>query len=93
MVAEKMIQKSSQLDAVASSVIQPDLDEAMQAQRRLMHFYEYSTIAQKFQGVSAPYCIRALENFIAIGSSDGSVRLFNTKDESELKTIQAKDVK
>lgn len=43
------------------------------------------------QGV--PYCIAALEDFIAIGSSDGSVRLFDAHTESELKIITTKEVK
>jgi hypothetical protein len=43
--------------------------------------------------VSVPYCIACLENYIAIGSSDGSVRLFNMKDEQELKAITVKEVK
>jgi hypothetical protein len=29
----------------------------------------------------------ALENIIAIGSSDGSVRLFDNRDEQELKAL------
>jgi len=43
------------------------------------------------QGV--PYCIGALEDFIAIGSSDGSVRLFDQKDETEIKILTTKDMK
>lgn len=43
------------------------------------------------QGV--PYCVGALEDFIAIGSSDGSVRLFDTHSENELKIITTKEVK
>ena len=40
-----------------------------------------------------PYCIAALEDFIAIGSSDGSVRLFDSHNETELKVIQANNMK
>lgn len=40
-----------------------------------------------------PYCIAALEDFIAIGSSDGSVRLFDANSENELKIITTKEVK
>lgn len=43
------------------------------------------------QGV--PYCMAALEDFIAIGSSDGSVRLFDANTENELKIITTKEVK
>jgi hypothetical protein len=42
----------------------------------------YTKIADRFHGdinvaQGVPYCIAALEDFIAIGSSDGSVRLFD----------------
>ena len=40
-----------------------------------------------------PYCIGALENFIAIGSSDGSVRLFDGSDQKEIKSLTTKDLK
>lgn len=92
MVAEQMIQKSSQLDHV------PEQEQENTAQRRLMHFKEYNQIAFKFHGDAkvaqgVPYCIAALENIIAIGSSDGSVRLFDNRDEQELKALSVKEVK
>lgn len=40
-----------------------------------------------------PYCIAALEDYIAIGSSDGSVRLYDSKDESQIKAIGVKEMK
>ena len=40
-----------------------------------------------------PYCIGALEDFIAIGSSDGSIKLFDSNTEQELKSIGSKDMK
>lgn len=43
------------------------------------------------QGV--PYCVAALEDFIAIGSSDGSVRLFDAHSENEIKIITTKEMK
>ena len=43
------------------------------------------------QGV--PYCIAAIENYIAIGSSDGSIRLFDSKDEVEIKSLSIKEMK
>ncbi len=43
------------------------------------------------QGV--PYCIAAIENYIAIGSSDGSIRLFDSKDEVEIKSLAIKEMK
>jgi hypothetical protein len=40
-----------------------------------------------------PYCIAGLEDFIVIGSSDGSVRLFDSLNEQELKIITCKETK
>ena len=40
-----------------------------------------------------PYCIASLEDFIAIGSSDGSVRIFDQRDEAEIKALTTKDLK
>jgi len=40
-----------------------------------------------------PYCIAALEDYIAIGSSDGSIRLYDSKDESQIKAIGVKEMK
>ena len=40
-----------------------------------------------------PYCIGALEEYIAIGSSDGSVRIFDSHTENELKILCHKDMK
>ena len=63
-----------------------------------MHFKLFDKIANRFHGdvkvaQGVPYSIAALEDFIAIGSSDGSVRLFDSNHEQELKVIIAKDVK
>ena len=53
--------------------------------RRLMHFKEFGKIAARFQDAKVssgvPYCIGALEDFIAIGSSDGSIKLFDSNTE------------
>jgi len=51
-------------------------------QRRLTHAKLFSKIAERFHGdinvaQGVPYSIAAIEDFIAIGSSDGSVRLFD----------------
>ena len=63
-----------------------------------MHFKEYSQIANRFHGdvrvaQGVPYCIAAIENYIAIGSSDGSIRLFDSKDEVEIKSLAIKEMK
>jgi hypothetical protein len=47
-----------------------------------MHMQLYDKIADRFHGdvkvaQGVPYSIAALEDYIAIGSSDGSVRLFD----------------
>ena len=63
-----------------------------------MHFEEYNQIAYRFHGDAkvaqgVPYCITALENIIAIRSSDGSVRLFDSRDEQEVKALTVKETK
>jgi WD40 repeat protein len=63
-----------------------------------MHFNEFSKIAHRFHGDSklsqgVPYCIAALEDFIAIGSSDGSVRLFDSQSEQEYKVLTTNHLK
>lgn len=63
-----------------------------------MHFKEYIQIANRFHGdvrvaQGVPYCIAAIENYIAIGSSDGSIRLFDCKDEVEIKSLTIKEMK
>ena len=86
-VAERMINLSSQLVSPAGE------DGAVGASgtidgnaggptRRLMHTKLFKKIADRFHGdikiaQGVPYSIAALEDFIAIGSSDGSVRLFD----------------
>lgn len=64
--------------------------------RRLMHTQTYKMIADRFHGdikvaQGVPYSIAALEDIIAIGSSDGSVRLFDTS-EQEIKVLSDKSV-
>lgn len=78
----------------------PEGDQSLDGgnQRRLMHFKLFDKIAHRFHGdikvaQGVPYCIAALEDFIAIGSSDGSVRLFDANNETELKVITTKDMK
>lgn len=58
----------------------------------------YDRIADRFHGdikvaQGVPYSIAALEDYIAIGSSDGSVRLFDVFTQNEIKSIIGKDVK
>jgi hypothetical protein len=65
--------------------------------RRLMHMKLFKQIADRFHGdikiaQGVPYSIAALEDFIAIGSSDGSVRLFD-QNEQEIKTLMDKSTK
>ena len=73
-----MIQKSSQL-------VTTENDNLPIQQRRLMHQKLFNKIADRFHGdinvsQGVVYSIAAIEDLIAIGSSDGSVRLF---DQSE----------
>jgi WD40 repeat protein len=101
MVAEKMIQKSSLLEVKCddNSNINGSVEVGTQgSQRRLMHFKLYDKIAHRFHGDAkvsqgVPYCIAALEDFIAIGSSDGSVRLFDSHNETELKCLSQNSMK
>lgn len=63
-----------------------------------MHFKLFDKVADRFHGdvkvqQGVPTCIAALDDIIAIGSSDGSVRLFDSKDEAETKIVVAKDMK
>ena len=63
-----------------------------------MHFKLFDQIAFSFHGDvkmshGVPYCIAALEDLIAIGSSDGSVRLFDSSNEYEIKAIGVKEMK
>jgi len=90
-VAEKMIEQSSQL--VEKNVEQPAEEE----QRKLMSASVFDKIANRFHGdinfaQGVPYCIAALEDFIAIGSSDGSVRLFDST-EKEIRFLFDKGLK
>jgi len=66
-------------------------------QRRLMHMKLYNKIADRFHGdikvaQGVPYSIAALEDLLAVGSSDGSVRIFD-HNEREIKTLVDKQVK
>lgn len=66
-------------------------------QRKLMSDKEFKQIANRFHGdvnvaQGVPYSIAALEDFIAIGSSDGSVRLFDNY-EKEICCLTDKKVK
>ena len=70
-----MITQSSQLVVESSNDMPTN-------QRRLTHTKLYEQIADRFHGdinvaQGLPYSIAAVEDFIAIGSSDGSVRLFD----------------
>lgn len=77
-----MISQSSQL-------ISHNNDEVMEGndapKRRLMHGADFKKIANRFHGdikvaQGVPYSIAALEDILAIGSSDGSVRLFDNSE-------------
>lgn len=86
-----MIMQSSQL---LSQKKEEDGDDA--PKRRLMHMQTYKMIAERFHGdikvaQGVPYSIAALEDIIAIGSSDGSVRLFDTS-EQEIKVLSDRSV-
>ena len=66
-------------------------------QRKLMHQKTFKKIAERYHGdvqvaQGVPYSIAALEDFIAIGSSDGSVRLFD-HTEQEITVLTDKRVK
>ena len=101
-MAERMINLSSQLvttsqdeaAARASGTIDGNVGGPT---RRLMHMKLFKKIADRFHGdikiaQGVPYSIAALEDFIAIGSSDGSVRLFD-QSEQEIKTLIDKSIK
>ena len=71
--------------------------QGQKPQRKLMHTKNLSKIANRFHGDAQtasgfPYSIAALEDFIAIGSSDGSVSLFDTT-EQEICVLSDKKVK
>ena len=62
-----------------------------------MHMKLFKKISDRFHGEEevtqgVPYCIAAVEDFIAIGSSDGSVRLFDSL-EQEVTVLQDKKIK
>ncbi len=60
-----------------------------------MHFKNMPTITETFHSQTKngfPYAVAALEQFIAIGSSDGGVRLFDQM-EREIKVLMEKSVK
>ena len=62
-----------------------------------MHPQEFKKIANRFHGdikvaQGVPFSIAALEDFIIIGSSDGSVRLFDT-NEIEIRVLFEKGLK
>lgn len=89
-VAEKMIQQSSQLEMNSTA-------QGQQPQRKLMTQKVFKKIADRFHGDAmvaqgVPYSIAALEDFIAIGSSDGSIRLFD-HSEQEITMLVDKKVK
>lgn len=87
-----MIAQSSQL--VPQGV---DADEDKTPKRRLMHTKQFKKIADRFHGdikvaQGVPYSIASLEDIVAIGSSDGSVRIFD-HSEQEIKVLTDKSVK
>lgn len=98
-----MIQQSSQLEVQEEPVVPPagmmmqDSSQFQQTSRRLTIDKTFKSIADRFHGdvqiaQGVPYSIAALEDFIAIGSSDGSVRLFD-HSEQEIKSLFDKSVK
>jgi hypothetical protein len=101
-VAEKMIQKSSMLDNLVVDDLYRQNSGGNMSQsmpqssgRRLMHFKQFDKVSNRFHGdvkvqQGLPFCIAALEDFIGIGSTDGSVRLFESHQENELKILTAK---
>ena len=87
-----MISQSSQLVNQTDEVM-----EGNAPKRRLMHMTAFKKIAERFHGdikvaQGVPYSIAALEDILAIGSSDGSVRLFDNS-EQEIKVLSDKSVK
>lgn len=99
-VAERMIQQSSQLEVQDEPIVPPpgmNQDNQYQQTRRLTLDKTFKNIADRFHGdvqiaQGVPYSIAALEDFIAIGSSDGSVRLFD-HSEQEIKNLNDKSVR
>lgn len=82
-----MIAQSSQLATQIN-------DDEEGPKRRLMHSKQFKKIADRFHGdikvaQGVPYSIAALEDIIAIGSSDGSVRVFDNS-EQEVKVLTEK---
>jgi hypothetical protein len=63
-----------------------------------MHFRLFDKIAHSFHGQNnlqqgVPYCVAALEDYIAIGSSDGSTRLYESRDEVQIKAVGVSEMK
>lgn len=91
LVAEKMIHQSSQLILADSDSRASDTTMIRLTSQKL-----FESIADRFHGdvgitQGIPYCIGALEDLIAIGCSDGSVRLFDDT-EQELKVLSDKSL-
>ena len=89
-----MITQSSQL---LSQLQEDTVDGDDAPKRRLMNIAQFKRIADRFHGdvkvaQGVPYSIAALEDILAIGSSDGSVRIFDNS-EQEIKTLQDKSTK
>ena len=85
-----MIMQSSQL--ISQTKDELERDDA--PKRRLMHQVQFAKIAEKVHGVAAqgvPYSIAALEDILAVGSSDGLIRLFDNS-EQEIKVLSDKSV-
>ena len=83
-----MIAQSSQLATQIN-------DDEEGPKRRLIHSKQFKKIADRFHGdikfaQGVPHSIAALEDIIAISSSDGSVRVFDNS-EQEVKVLTDKN--
>ena len=87
-----MIQQTSYL---VQSTIDNNEDHGGPTARRLMHFKNLPSITETFHSQTKngfAYAVSALEQYTAVGSSDGGVRLFD-EIEREIKLLQEKSVK
>ena len=104
-VAERMISKTSYLiqpaaDGALGALNTNTASHGAPTARRLMHLKMLTHVSEKYHGdprapQGIPYSVAALEQYIAVGSSDGATRLFSFFDnaERELKTLCEKALK
>ena len=87
--AERMVNQGSQLISVGEQANQ------VQQQRRLTHQKIFTKIAEKCVvpgRKEQSTCIASLEEYIAVGTNDGTVRVFDST-EFEIKTLSDRTVK